>query len=121
MSQPYHAILLDTEFSDPEFLGRWKLLGQKKSKTNPWSQMRIEVPEERLEELVNDGQNLLLSDKFYFQAYRDNELIVVFPRRIFYLKQDRTDWQELIAYGRTLGIPEDQLDIKPVKFSEETY
>jgi hypothetical protein len=49
MSKPYHAILLDMEFKNSDFINKWKLLGKKKSRTNPWWQLKVEVPEERLE------------------------------------------------------------------------
>lgn len=117
----YHSILLDTEFKDNNFIKKWKELGRKHSNTNNWWQIKVEVPEERLLELIEDGQKLLLSEKFYFQAYKEGEVIFVFRNRIFYLNPDRSDWNEMLNYARNLKIPEDQLDIKPIKFEEETY
>jgi len=121
MKESYHAILLDTEFKESSFIQRWKILGKKKSRTNPWWQIKVQVPENRLKELIYDGQKLLLNDKFYFQVYREDELYIIFPKKIFKLSSDRTSWTKLLRYGHSLGIPEDQLDIRPVKFEEETY
>jgi len=117
----YHAILLDTEFQDSSFIGRWKELGRKHSRTNNWWQIKVEVQESKLEELIKDGQKLLANSKFYFQVYCQGELAVVFPEKIFNLNPDRSDWAEMLDYARKLGIPDDQLDMKPVKFEEETY
>jgi len=121
MEKPYHAILLDTEFKDVGFIKKWKELGRKHSRTNNWWQIKVEVPESRLKELIEEGQKLLMNDKFYFQAYKDNEVIFVFPKKIFHLTPDRTKWKKLIDYGKSIGIPDDQMDIKPVRFDEETY
>jgi hypothetical protein len=118
---PYHAILLDLEFKDASFIKRWKELSRKHSRTQPWWQIKVDVPESRLKELVEDGQKLLADERYYFQAYRQNELIVVFPEKIFYLTPDKSKWGELLEYGKKLGVPDDQMDIKPVSFEEETY
>lgn len=118
---PYHAILLDTEFSNPEFIKRWKELGRKHSRTNQWWQIKVEVPENRLEELIKNGQKLLLKKRYYFHIYRKNELIVVFPERIFYITPDKSTWNVMKTYGRTLGIPKKQLDIGTTRFEEEKY
>ncbi len=120
MTNPYHAILLDTQFTDKSFIQKWKGLSSKKSRNNPWWQIKIEVPEERLEELVKDGQKLLKNNKFYFHAYRDNELIVVFPEKVFYITPDRSTWDEMLKYCRQCGIPEDQ-DVEPARFEDEKY
>jgi len=121
MEKQYHAILLDTEFKDAKFIKKWKELGRKHSRTNNWWQIKVEVPENMLKELITEGQKQLLSDKFYFQVYRNNEVIIVFPKKIFHLTADRTKWKKLMEYGKSLGIPDDQMDIKPVRFEEETY
>jgi hypothetical protein len=121
MTKEYHAILLDVEFKDPKFIEKWKLLGKKRSSQNRWWQLKVEVPESRLEEMINDGQSLLLDDKYYFHIYREGELIIVWSKRIFYIKPDKSTWREMLEYGRSIGIPEDQLDMKPTKFKDETY
>lgn len=117
----YHAILLDTEFKDPEFIKRWKELGRKHSSSNPWWQIKVEVPENRLEELINNGQKLLIDNRYYFHAYRKDELIVVFPEKIFYVTPEKSTWEKMLIYARSIGLPEDQLDFKPTRFEEETY
>jgi hypothetical protein len=121
MSKQYHSILLDTEFKDKDFVKKWKELGRKHSRQNNWWQIKVEVDEDKLDDMIKQGQELLASNKYYFHIYTNDKLIVVFPFKVFNLKTDRSDWKEMIDYGKNLGIPEDQLDIKPVKFEEETY
>ncbi len=58
---------------------------------------------------------------FYAHFYRNDELIVVFPDRVFYLKPDRSAWTPAVTYGKNLGIPEERLNFKPAKFEDETY
>ena len=118
--ESYHVRVVSTSFKDPGFIGKWKELGKRPSRSNPWINIKLEVPEERLEELVTEGQKLLISDKFYFHAYRGNELIVVFPERIFRLTPDKSTWGEMVKYCRECGIPEGQ-DVSPARFEEEDF
>jgi len=119
---PYHAILLDTEFKDPSFIEKFKELGRKNSRMNPWCLIKVEVPESRIGELIEEGQKLLAGNtKYYFHAYRNNELIVVFPEKIFRVTPNRDSWIELVSYGLSLGIPEEQLDFKPCRVEDEEY
>lgn len=117
----YHAILLDLEFKDANFIKRWKELGRKHSRTNPWTLIKAEVPESRLNELIEDGQKALVGPAYYFHAYRDDELVVIFPEKIFKVTTNKDSWAELIKYGLSLGIPEEQLDFKPCKVEDEEY
>jgi hypothetical protein len=58
---------------------------------------------------------------FYCHFYRDDELIVVFKKKMFRVKTDPATWQEVITYGKSMGIPAKQLDFQPCRFDDETY
>jgi len=118
---PYRSILLDAEFTSPDFIKKWKELGKKHSRTNPWWLFKVEVPEDKLEELISEGQKLLVGKAYYFHAYRQNELIVVFPEKVFRVTPNKDSWGEMVKYGISLGIPEEQLDFKPCRFEDEEY
>ncbi len=59
--------------------------------------------------------------QFYCHFYRGNELIVVFKEKVFRMTTDRPTWGDALAYGRSLGIPDRQLDFFPCRWEEEPY
>jgi len=59
------------------------------------------------------------NEPYYNHFYRDNELIVVFKDKVFRITPDRSTWKDTVAYGQTLGIPNDQLVFEPNRFEGE--
>lgn len=48
---------------------------------------------------------------WYGHFWKGNNIKAIFENRIFDLeKEDKTTWTEAIEYGKTQGIPEEQLD-----------
>lgn len=78
------------------------------------------IPTDQVEEVVKDIQNNLKGNKpYYAHLYNDSEIIVIYKEKIFRMKQDRSTWREAVEYGRTLGIPDEQLVFQPHKFEDE--
>lgn len=116
----YHGNLLDTEFKDPNFLKKFKVFASRKSRRNPWTMTGVIVPEEKVEEVIKDVQENLLDDQpYYAHFYRDDELIIVYKKKVFRVTPDKSTWNEAIKYGRSLGIPDDQLVFAPNRFKDE--
>ena len=76
--------------------------------------------------------------KWYITFHNAEQVIVVFRKRIFYLsakgirpvqykKLDTTyaaekeQWDEMIEYARSLGVPDDQCDFLPESFDKQMY
>lgn len=74
-----------------------------------WSLLEFEVEEaERLADLL---AGVLAQPGWYADFHNDSEIFVVFPERVFrYRRGDDVAREEAKAFGRTLGIPEPQLD-----------
>lgn len=120
MKPEFHGILLDVSFKDPHFLGRFKLFAKRKSVTNPWVLHGVVVPSNKIDEVVREIQaNLIPNAPYYGHFYRDSELIVVFKNIVFRITPNRSTWQEAIEYGRSLGIPDEQLVFEPNKVGAE--
>ena len=116
----YHGILVDEGFEDKDFVKRFKVLGSKKSEDNPWTLYRIKVPAGDLQRAIKLIQkNIKLG--YYAHLYRGNELIVVFRHKVFRVTPEESTWGSVIAYGLSVGIPPEQLDMKPCRFEDETY
>jgi hypothetical protein len=123
MTNEYHGNLLDTEFRDPNFLKRFKIFAKKKSEKNPWTMHGVIIPADKIESVIKEVQeNLLSNAPYYAHFYRDNEIILVFKEKVFRITPDKSTWKEAIEYGRSLGIPDEQLVFAPNKFeNEEKY
>lgn len=120
MSKEYHGNLLDTSFSDPQYLDKFRVFAKKKSETNPWTLHGVIVPEDAIETVIREVQaKLVPNEPYYNHFYRGDELIVVFKDKVFKITPDRSTWKDAVAYGQTLGIPDDQLVFEPNRFEGE--
>ena len=114
----YHGIIVDASQKDKSEFGKLEIAGQKKS--GGWILYKVEVSQEKLERTISRLQKNI-NDGFYFHFYKGSELIVVFKRKIFRISTNKSTWKEAIEYGKSLGIPEKQLDFRPCRIEDETY
>ena len=123
----YHGIVINLSIKDKSLLKSLNKIGQKKVILNWLVLLKISVQPEELDVMIKKLQSSLVErflfyeTHFYFHFYRSEELIVVFKKKIFRTTTDPTTWGEVMAYGRTLGIPEKQLDFSPCHFNDETF
>jgi len=117
----YHGIMIKEGLKDQLVLNKMKILGTKKGKK--WTLLRVSVDENKMDEVLGSIQKNLVTEpeSYYSHFYRNKELVVVFPKKIFRLTPERETWQPAINYGKSIGIPEKELDFKPCRFGEETY
>jgi hypothetical protein len=116
----WHGILVDLSQMDKSIFKNLNILGQKKSSNDEWTLYRVGVSSKTIDETISQIQDNMIAG-FYFHFYRGDELIVVFKKRIFRIKPDKSTWIEAVKYGRSLGIPERQLDFYPCRAEDETY
>jgi hypothetical protein len=82
----------------------------------------IEVTRDNLESAIFDIQAAMRSDApFYAHLYDDETVIVIFQAHIFRVNSHRSSWGEVMRYGKTLGIPAEQLDFWPNRFQDEVH
>jgi hypothetical protein len=116
----YHGIIIKEGLKDHSILGQMRILGTKRA--GDWTLLRVGVDENKISEAIRIvRRNLLSNPVYYAHFYRGEELIVVFPKKTFYLTPNRETWKPAIEYGKSVGIPEKELDFKPCRFEEETY
>ena len=116
----YHGIIVDASLKEKSLLEELKIIGQKRTKDGEWVLYKIEIDPEDINQTIESLQENLL-DGFYLHLYRQNELIVVFPERVFRINTEKPTWIEAIEYGKSLGIPEEQLDFFPCRTEDESY
>lgn len=116
----YHGIIITEGLKGQSVLNKMKILGQKKGRE--WTLLRVGVSENKIDEVVGLVQKSLVTEPtFYAHFYREEKLIVVFPKKVFYLTPNKETWKSAIDYGKSVGVPEKELDFKPCRFEEETF
>lgn len=120
MSQNYHGIILDAEFKDPKFADQFQIFAKRRSRNNPWILYGVAVEPSKIKKIIRQIQeNLKINAPYYAHFYRDGELIVVFKEKVFRITQDKSTWANAQKYGRSLGIPKEQLNFFCVSFNKE--
>lgn len=114
----YHGIVVDASQKDQSIFNNLKVLNVKQA--GNWVLYKIEEDEMRLDRLLKELQSNLVKG-FYFHFYDNTNLMVVFSDKVFRIKADKSTWSEALSYGKSLGIPEEQLDFFPCTFEQETY
>ena len=123
----YHGILINLSIKDKTLLRSLETTGKKNVFLNLLVLYKINAAPEKIEGLIASLQAALVErfwfyfPHFYFHFYRNDELIVVFKEKVFRTSTDPSRWTEAIAYGKSLGIPENQLDFFPCRVEDETY
>jgi len=117
--EEYHGIIVDVSQKDKSIFNRLKILGQKEDEG--WILYKIGVKKEDIEQIIKQLQENMVEGTFYFHLYKDEEFIIVFKEKIFRIKIDKSTWKEVFEYGKTLNIPEEQLDFYPCNIKDETY
>jgi hypothetical protein len=88
----YHGIIVKEGLRDQSILSKMEILGMKRA--GDWTLLRVGVRENRIDEVVGLVQMCLVSQPAYYaHFYRREELIVVFPEKIFYLSPDGHTWK----------------------------
>lgn len=114
----YHGIIIDQSLKDHSFVDTFQVFNKKQD--GDWGIYGIEIEDNLLDESIKLIQENLKSDQpWYAHLYNDQELIVIFKERFFKIISDKVSWQDMLDYGQELNIPEDQLQISPVRFQDE--
>jgi hypothetical protein len=121
----YHGILVNKSFLDPLFPNQFTVFAKKKSALTDetdWILYGIEVPKEDLEKTVEAIQKNMHSDQpWYAHLYNDEELIAIFKEKVFRVTPQSSTWEEIIAFGKFLNIPGEQLIFWPNRFQDEIH
>ena len=123
----YHGIIINISLKDKSLFKTLEIIGQKRLFLNWLILYKVSVRPESIDSTIQNLQSNLVErfwfyfPHFYCHFYRDDELIVVFKKKVFRVRTDPATWQEVISYGKLMGIPAKQLDFQPCRFGDETY
>ncbi len=107
---------------DPSFLSVFSILASKRA--GGWTLLRVAIQRDALPGVLGPLGSCLRTEKgvpFFAHFYRPGEVIVVFPGKVFRMTPDRSSWASAIAFGRSVGVPAEELDFAPCRFEDETW
>ena len=104
----YHGIIVNLSQKDKSILKSFEIIGFKKVLFGLLKLYKLQVKADLIDKAIKELQGnmsdriLLKKQEFYFQFYRENELLIVFKDKIFRVSPDKSTWTEAIAYGKEL-------------------
>ena len=121
-SDEYHGIIVRDGIRDQTIFDRMTVLGTKTGQN--WTLLKVGIEAKSISQVIREIQPNLLTENgvpYYAHFYNDEELIVVFPEKVFHVSPDKNSWRDAISYGESLGVPRAELDFRPCRFREETF
>ena len=132
----YRAEVVNLSLKNVNVINNYKTIDIKK---RFWGFVKIYtllIPSKKIEETVNYFQSNMstrLKKEWYITFHNENEVIIVFRSKIFKLSpkgispvhgklidissaEQKNEWNEMINYAKSLGIPDSQCDFLPEKF-----
>lgn len=119
----WHAIIVDKSLKDPKVIDGLKVLGVQDAPEAGWKLYKVEVADDNLKDTIAMVQQKLSAGGWYVHFYSEDgtKIVVVFRHRVFELVNNPSFWKPAIEYGKSVGIPEEQLTFSPNKFEEEGF
>lgn len=107
----YTGTIIEESIKDNRLLNQLEIVGVHiSSDENPddrWHLYKVKIDEDKISKLSEQ----LRPEKWYMHFWNGDLVIAVFPNKIFrFNHSDKSTWAEAIEYGKSLGIPEEQLD-----------
>ncbi len=111
MNINYKGTIVEESLEDNRILNDLNIIGFKISNDeNPadrWHLYTVKVTKDDIQKF----SKYIKPGKWYIHFWNDNDVIAVFKDKIFEFKYDNKEtWKNACDYGRSLGIPEEQLN-----------
>ncbi len=107
----YKGTIVQESLDDDRILNDFDVVGFRVTKeTEPskrWHLFTVLASEENIKKLSKN----LKPEKWYAHFWNGDDVIAVFPNKVFRFKHSiKSTWKGAMEYGKSLGIPEEQLD-----------
>lgn len=103
----YTGIIIKESLNNPDILSKFTIL--KTELDDNWNLLWVRIDEADL----NLIQNNLIDKKYYSHFVDGNTGVVIFKDKIFKMNaNDRNTWIDAINYGKSIGVPDEQLDFE---------
>jgi hypothetical protein len=89
----------------------WQVNNAAADQPTIWTALSFESEDSQSDAIADAMSRVLKLQGWYINASTDMYVFVIFPNKVFkYLKGDSIEREEAKRYGRSIGIPESQLD-----------
>ena len=111
--ETYKGIIIKESLVDPTILEGIKVISTRTEvdqddPNNIWHFNNVEVSRDDIENLQT---HLKREGGWYMHFWRGQDVMVVFRDKLFEIKyDDKSTWKDAVEYGRSIGIPAEQLD-----------
>lgn len=111
MEKEYKGIIIEESLEDRSVLDGLNVLSVKEevdmdSSYDKWHLYTIQVSRDEIEQLQR-----YLKQGWYMHFWKGRDVIVVYRDKMFELNfDDKATWKDAVEYGKSLGIPDEQLD-----------
>lgn len=105
----YTGTIVENSLDDKAILKKLRI--NKTWQDEDWILHSVSVDENQLTELSHSINN----GPWYIHVWKEgqDEVQVIFKDKIFHIQHsDKSTWNDAIEYGKSIGIPENQLDFK---------
>lgn len=123
----YKGTIIEESLTDTAVLSNVRVLSKRVSKTTPenetpnlkqWTLYSVEIPDDQADKIATMLSGSLDSsgkNGHWYADFKSSEKhIIVFPGKIFEVDRSApAQYQEIVTYGLSVGIPAHQLDFSP--------
>lgn len=111
MTRLFKGTIVEESLTDNRFINELRVTGVKISaaedQADRWHLYSVELTGEQIDKL----SHMLKPQKWYAHFWDDHTIVVVYPGKQFTIsRHDKTTWHNAIVFGKSLGIPQEQLD-----------
>ena len=139
--ESYYAEVINLSLKDKKMLKKFPIIKCQSRFLGLCKIYTISIPEKNIDESVNAFQQNMstaLNKEWYITFHTSENVIIVFREKVFNLSgkgikpvyqkcidtadaEDKDNWEEMIQYAKSLGIPDEQCDFLPENFAQQEY
>lgn len=110
----YLGVLIEQSLSNPRFVDSVQVIHRERDPHGTWVFLVVRIAHESARTTFTSLQSAIAKDRpWYAHFFRGEELVVVYPDRVYWMSTDPETWTDALDHGRRLGIPPGQLDFMP--------
>jgi len=104
------GVIIEESLEDPSLLKSTRIAKTEIGASLGWHLHTVEVQDKAFPAFVERAKRAI-KPKWYMHFWKGNRITAIFQGKSFQFDyKDKKTWKEVLAYGRSLGIPEEQLN-----------
>mgnify|MGYP001585157304 CR=1 FL=1 len=103
----YKGVIISESLEKPDLINDLEVLSSEISGNSNWHLYTVIVSRSDIKRI----SSVLKPEKYYAHFWNGDNVLVVFRNKQFEIKySDKVTWRDAIEYGKSIGIPDKQLD-----------